>query len=143
MGASIRSFSSTMGAAPWLVLGDFNIVRYGEEKLGGDTNCPNYMDDLNLCCYDAGLEDLKFSGTFLTWSKGSGQGFIARKLDRALVNMEWMSKFTEAEACFLESGASNHSPILVNTGMHLHLRKPPFRFFNFGMDNPDFSDLVS
>ena len=60
--ASIRSFSYTIGTDPWLVLGDFNIVRFGDEKLGGDTSCPNYMEDLNLCCYDAGLEDLKSLG---------------------------------------------------------------------------------
>ena len=102
--ASLRSFSSTIGVAPWLVLGDFNIVRYGEEKFGGDTSCPSYIDELNVCYYEAGLEDLKSSGNFLTWSKGYGQGFIARKLDRALVNMEWMSRFTEAKACFLELG---------------------------------------
>ena len=30
--ASIRSFSSTIGAAPWLVFGDFNIVRFGKES---------------------------------------------------------------------------------------------------------------
>ena len=141
--ASLNSFSSTIGTAPWLVLGDFNIVHFAEEKLGGDTSSPNYIDEFNTCCYEAGLEDLKSTGVFLTWSKGSGQGYGARKLDRALINVNWMSKYTEAEACFLESGVSDHSPILVKTGMLLHTRKPPFRFFNFWMDSLGFSDLVS
>ena len=141
--AFLRACSSTIGDVPWLVLGDFNIVRYGEEKFGGVTSSPNYMDELNACCFEAGLEDLKYSGNFLTWSRGSGQSFVARKLDRALVNLSWMTRFPEAEACFLEPGASDHSPILVQTGMHIHIRKPPFRFFNFWMDNPGFSDLVS
>ena len=76
--ASLESFSTSDGPSPWLVLGDFNIVRNGEEKIGGDSNCPNYINDLNACCYEAGLDDLKYSGKFFTWSKGSGHGFKAR-----------------------------------------------------------------
>ena len=117
--ASLKLFSTTTSSSPWMVLGDFNVVIHGREKVGGDTSCPSYIEELNLCCFEAGLEDLKSSGNFFTWSKGSGQSFKARKLDRALVNYEWMSKFTEAEAYFLEPGASDHSRIFVNTGICL------------------------
>ena len=140
--SALRTFSSAYGAVPWLVLGDFNIVRHGGEKLGGDLTCPNYIDELNNCCYEAELEDLKYSGNFFTWRKGSGHRYKARKLDRALVNLEWMTKFTAAEAHFLDLGASDHSPIIVKTGMDLHIRKPPFRFFNFWTDFPGFEELV-
>ena len=102
--SALKSFSSANGTDPWLVLGDFNIVRHGGEKIGGDTSCPNYIEDLKICCYEAGLEDLKHSGKFLTWSKGSGQRYKARKLDRALVNIEWMSDTMLLKLIFLIQG---------------------------------------
>ena len=67
---------------------------------------------------------------------------MARKLDRALSNHVWLSEFTESEANFLDPGASDHSPIVVNTGMHLHTRKPPFKFFNFWTAHESCEDVV-
>ena len=96
------------------------------------------MEDLNDCCYEHSLDDLRFTGNLLTWSKGAGEGYIARKLDRALVNQEWLDRFQGAAAEFLDVGPSDHSPILVRNGLLLHVRRPPFRFFNFWVDAPEF-----
>ena len=82
---------------------------------------PTYTSELNDLCHALSLEDLRYSGHLLTWSKGSGQGFLARKVDRALVNYSWMSCFTEAEASCLEPGASDHSPIVIQTGMDMYM----------------------
>ena len=78
----------------------------------------------------------------MTWSKGSGDGYKARKLDRALVNLPWLSSFTEAFAEFLEPGPSEHSPVLVNTGFPLYPRKIPFQFFNFWTGFSGFEEVV-
>ena len=99
---SLCSLSANLRDSPWLLLGDFNVVRYSSEKLDGDQSWPNYMTELNECCTTASLEDLRFLGQLYTWSKGSGGSFIARKLDRALVNLEWHHIFPDAEVIFLE-----------------------------------------
>ena len=101
------------------------------------------MDELNECCSNAGIDDLHYVGHLTTWSKGSGRGFKARKLDRVLVNHHWLSCFPEAEACFAEPGVSDHSPVLVNLGMQNNIRRPPFRFFSYWADHPQFEALVS
>ena len=67
-------------------MGDFNVVRFSSERLGGNLDWPAHMEEFNECCVDAGLDDLRHTGHFLTWSKGEGDGFLLRKLDRALVN---------------------------------------------------------
>ena len=59
-----------------------------------------------------------------------------------MVNPEWHHKFPEAEALFLEPGASDHSLILVHLGIQLHIGKPPFRFFSLWFENPAFEDVV-
>ena len=125
---SIRHLASSI-VSPWILLGDFNVVRYPSERLGGSCDWPARMEDLNDCCVEAGLEDLKFTGNLLTWRRGSGQTFLSKKLDRALVNLEWMHSFPESEAAFLQSGYSDHSPIVINTGIQLHQRRTSFKYF--------------
>ena len=132
-----------MDSVPWITLGDFNVVRFRSEKLLGDQSWPNYKEEFNDCCRAASLDDLRFSGQLTTWSKGSGEGFKARKLDRALVNYQWHSSFPEAEAIFQEPGASDHSPVLVSLGMQKPVRRPPFRFFSYWAEHPNFEAIVS
>ena len=139
---SLQHLSSTMSSTPWTVLGDFNVVRRPTDRQGGDQSWPSYLDDLNNCCRDSSLEDLRYSGCHLTWNKGTGDNALMKKLDRALTNHVWLTEFTESEALFLNKGASDHSPIVVDTGVMLHTRKPPFHFFNFWAEHDSFEDLV-
>ena len=82
---SIKTVASSDQEIPWVVLGDFNIVRFINEKLGGSISWSPAMDSFNDCCYEATLDDLPFSGHFLTWSnKSSSSRQISRKLDREI-----------------------------------------------------------
>lgn len=128
---SLCAISNGLASSPWISLGDFNIIRYRSERLGGSQSWPHYIEEFNECCQYTNLDDLRYSGQLLTWSKGSGSSFLARKLDRVLVNPAWHMVFPKAEAIFHEKGASDHSPAMVNMGVQLHTRKPAFRFFFF------------
>ena len=101
------------------------------------------MEDLNDCCEEVGLEDLKYTGNLYTWSRGAEQTYISRKLDRALVNHTWMSSLPEAEAKFLPPGLSDHSPIIINLGMQLYQRRTSFHYFNCWSEHEQFEDLIS
>ena len=61
-----------MGSTSLLLLGDFNVVRYASERMGGDIGWPPYMEELNDCCVESNRVDVGFSGHLLTWSMGSG-----------------------------------------------------------------------
>ena len=112
-------------------MGDFNVVHFGFEKVGGDLSWLAYMKNFNHCCYDAQVDDLKFSTHLCTWSnKSPGDRLIARKLDRVLVNSSWNLIFPDSEAVFLPPGVSDHCPVVVSTRVELHKRKIPFNFFN-------------
>ena len=96
---------------PWILLGDFNVVRYQQERLGGDLSWPPYMTNLNDCCYDAQVDDLKASGIHLTWVKRGNDGDRkSRKLDRVLCNTKWLSCFPLSEAEFLPPSSSTTVP---------------------------------
>ena len=139
-----NAIRSLTGNLPWLLLGDFNGVRFMNEKVGDDINWPPYMADFNACCNEALLEDLRATGFHLTWdNRSSGERFLARKLDRALVNTAWLSAFPLAEASFLPPRSSDHCSIIVNLGVELYRRKITFKFFNFWITHADFDRLVT
>lgn len=44
---------------PWIIMGDFNVMRNSNEKLQGSHRWDSYGDNLNYCCYKVELDDLK------------------------------------------------------------------------------------
>ncbi|KAK2655477.1 hypothetical protein Ddye_008529 [Dipteronia dyeriana] len=75
------------------------------------------MEEFDNCLQSAELDDLRFSGFLYTWCNKRSNGCIFKKLDRVLVNKEWMAKFEHSEAFFLPSSISDHSPSLVKLGL--------------------------
>ena len=63
---SLLNVSGSAGLIPWIVLGDFNVVRKPEETLGGNLHWSDACEDLDRCCAEIQLDDLRFSGRFLT-----------------------------------------------------------------------------
>ena len=62
----IVSLSRFAASAPWILLGDFNVVRFPSERTRENLSWPSYMEDLNKCCFDSQLDDLKFLGHLCT-----------------------------------------------------------------------------
>ena len=63
-------FSSSIDL-PWILLGDFNVVLKGEEKANGLPVTQYEVKDFQECCYETGVEDLRFTGLFYTWTNNS------------------------------------------------------------------------
>lgn len=74
-------------------------------RYGGSNKWPAHMNDLDNCLNMAGFEDVKSTGMHFTWSAGSGDSRICRKLDRVLINECWMDSFPFSEAHFLPPGS--------------------------------------
>lgn len=51
----------------WLPGGDFNCVRYQDEKLGGNLIAENKLASFNKFIETLALSDLKITGTNWTW----------------------------------------------------------------------------
>lgn len=51
----------------WLLLGNFNCIRFIHEKMGGETPNLEALEDFNNCIYEAELKDLKWWGQKFTW----------------------------------------------------------------------------
>ncbi|XP_043697169.1 uncharacterized protein LOC122647945 [Telopea speciosissima] len=128
---------------PWVALGDFNVVRQQSEKLGGDPVRQEAVDNFNSFIFDTDLIDLKWKGELFTWNnRQGGSSRVCCKLDRALVNLNWMDALRSSEATFLPPGLSDHSPAVVSILDGVNFGPKPFRFFEAWIGRGGFDEVV-
>ncbi|KAF5195721.1 hypothetical protein FRX31_014692 [Thalictrum thalictroides] len=135
----LRSFVSL----PWCVFGDFNnIISSSEKVMGGNSVHPSHIQPFIDCLQEAGLSDLHYIGFHYTWCNNTiGPGRIMSKIDKCLVDSNWLISFTTTNAEFLPHGISDHSPFLVS--WHDYQPKArPLRFANYWAQYQDFKSLV-
>ncbi|XP_077252323.1 uncharacterized protein LOC143891665 [Tasmannia lanceolata] len=121
---------------PWIVLGDFNVIRSYDERSGGSPHKQNDIEDFNSCIYNCCLANLRSIGHSLSWNNRAtmSERKYAR-LDRALVNDLWLQDFPLGFAEYRPPGISDHSPIIVSLNTHTSLAPKPFKFMNMWFDD--------
>ncbi|KAL5720793.1 hypothetical protein ACHQM5_013428 [Ranunculus cassubicifolius] len=124
----LRAFSNVIDGA-WLLLGDFNAILRADEKMGGNGTLHNSLVEFNDLVNDLGLVDLGFVGPKFTWSNNRNIGEnIIERLDRALANTVWLTRFPKANVRNLSSVKSDHLAISLNIDICEEKIKTPFRF---------------
>lgn len=79
---------------PWVLCRDFNCMWFGFEKIRDNRPSPTAMEDFNKCLLEVEFQDLKWWGSKCTgWNQQMGKGKVENKIDRALVNGEWINLF--------------------------------------------------
>ena len=78
----------------------------------------------------------------MTWSNRKREGFVAKKLDRALINAQWLFFFPFSKVEFLPPGVSDHCPIIVQLSHQTYSPPRPFKFFNFWARHSGFLQTV-
>ncbi|XP_073149348.1 uncharacterized protein [Henckelia pumila] len=90
---------------PWILLGDFNCVRYPHEKMGGNPIVPKDMADLRNCINRLELSDVNHVGFYYTWFSLA----VSSKLDRVMVNHHWSESNLDVFADFVAPGEKKNS----------------------------------
>ncbi|XP_020270846.1 uncharacterized protein LOC109846036 [Asparagus officinalis] len=129
---------------PWIIFGDFNTVLCNEEKLGGspvtdsDTlDFRSFIDDCQLC-------HMKTLGCFFTWNnKQDPDTRVWSRLDRTLINDNWIQQLNSSHVEFMVPRLSDHSPGIISVYEDCSYGKKPFRFFNMWTKHADFLPTVS
>ncbi|XP_074283367.1 uncharacterized protein LOC141607916 [Silene latifolia] len=81
---------STQVNGPWLICGDFNTVIKPCERLGGQST-EEEMNDFQDCLDHCSVVDMPATGSHFTWNnKHDASSRVYSRLDRALVNSEWI-----------------------------------------------------
>ncbi|XP_026396691.1 uncharacterized protein LOC113291366 [Papaver somniferum] len=112
-------------------------------KWGGASVLPHNYQDLARCVQLSKIMDLQFSGCFFTWTNRRQDGtIVSSKIDRVMVNVEWIQQFQISKVEFLLPGISDHSPCIVSVAERRKHGPPPFRFYNFLFEEKDFMEVV-
>lgn len=131
-------------SSPWLLLGDFNVTLFAAEIVFNGIVVPHDTSELVQLVQDIDVADFLFSGFYLTWcNKQEAEARQYCKLDRALVNSQWLDQFLNSEAVFLAPGSSDHSPCVVKFLNPTHPRKHMFKYLKMWASDSRFMDVVA
>ncbi|WOK98726.1 hypothetical protein Cni_G07438 [Canna indica] len=100
---------------PWLIIGDMNCIREGNEKMGGREFNYNYaVSGCNTFIEEVGLWEDEFSGPQFTWTNNRKRAArIQARLDRVLYSGEWLDKNYVIKVKHLQRLEYDHRPLLV------------------------------
>ncbi|XP_020249470.1 uncharacterized protein LOC109826864 [Asparagus officinalis] len=129
--------------SPWVIGGDFNSIINNGEKIGGamvtESETEDFQDFISSCQF----VHLKTTGCFYTWcNKQDKDTRIWSRLDRVLINEEWVQQYTSSQVEFLPPSCSDHSPALITIVDDTFEGKRPFKFFKMWTNHPDFLSAV-
>jgi hypothetical protein len=138
----MEDLQAMVANSPWLLAGDFNVIKAPAENFGG-LALDTYEQDFKACTEAIGIEDHPAVGCYYTWTNRREDGhFIVKKLDRVLVNHAWYALFPQCIVQFLPPGISDHSAALISIGVKHNFGPKPFKFFNHWTDHKDFLSWV-
>ena len=97
---------------PWAVMGDFNCV-LNREDMGSQVRMSEIRDFQN-CVEECELQEMKSSGAFYTWNnKKRGEDRVYSRIDRVLINTEWIINLPDSEVHYRNEGTYDHSPAII------------------------------
>ncbi|GJX36323.1 RNA-directed DNA polymerase, eukaryota, reverse transcriptase zinc-binding domain protein [Tanacetum coccineum] len=127
---------------------DFNVTLNPNEHSARSSSITTDMMEFKDCINQVEVEDLSSVGLYFTWKKnlqkvklGDYSG-ILKKLDRVLVNEDFISKYPQARAIFLPYLISDHSPALLIIPNEMRRKKKSFKFANYITKKEDFCKIV-
>lgn len=126
---------------PWCALGDFNIIRGPNESSNGKhwtSGMLDFHDFIGL----AGLTDLRSCGPCFTWWNSNSISPTYKRLDRCLVDCNWLRSLPDSNSTVLQRGFSDHCPVALSLGLQLVKIAKPFQFFNHLISHKDFQQTI-
>ncbi|XP_057808416.1 uncharacterized protein LOC131022889 [Salvia miltiorrhiza] len=121
--------------------GDFNSIRNRSERVGrGIQFSARDVQMFDHFVRRCGLEEIRLQARSFMWYQPQGQ--CKSKLDRFLVNEEWLAVWTHTKARGLQRSVSDHCPILLET-KRVDWGPKPFRFINAWTKHQDFEEVVT
>jgi hypothetical protein len=94
----------------------------------------SYEGDFVDCIHSLEILDLPYTDCSFTWTNKREEGhFLARKLDRVMVNEDWLVEIDSTEVGFQDGGISDHSPAVVVVGEFQSFGPKPLLIMVFGL----------
>ncbi|KAK6803201.1 hypothetical protein RDI58_000985 [Solanum bulbocastanum] len=114
---------------PWCTIEDFNVITSPKEKQEGLPNNMNESFEFINVIEACGLMDLGYSGQHFTWcNQRSKEHRVWKRLDRDMVNDQWLEDIPQSTINHLPSVGSDHCPLLMEVVVR---SKNISRYFKF------------
>ncbi|XP_074305823.1 uncharacterized protein LOC141641045 [Silene latifolia] len=139
---SLITYVATV-TGPWMVCGDFNSVIEVNERIGGAVVSWSEMAPMREMIVQCQLQGLKTIGSYYTWTNKHEVGSkVYSKLDRVLINEDWLNIFPDSYANFLPEGLYDHCPCLISNYVVEVRKKAPFKYFNMWSLADNYMEVV-
>ena len=140
----IQQIHQGIGNKPWALLGDFNSVRYTDEKVEGKQLSFSQLSSFNSFVDHCSLSDIRSFGNKWSWHNNSfGSKKIIGRLDTVLCNKNWIDTLPGSFYKYHSLAYSDHEPILLHFLPDQDAGPRPFRFFVYWMHLPGFQNVLS
>ncbi|XP_074290540.1 uncharacterized protein LOC141617255 [Silene latifolia] len=138
----MRRYATTV-YGPWLVGGDFNSIMRAGDTIGGAEVTLADILPMRTTVDECQLQEGKIIGSYITWNNKHENGTkVYSKIDRVLINDDWLQMFPDSVAHFLPQGVFDHCPCVVQYTMANTRRKSSFKYFNMWALAHNFEDVV-
>ncbi|XP_074301544.1 uncharacterized protein LOC141632943 [Silene latifolia] len=120
----------TMDTGPWVVMGDFNTVLAMNERISSEVSDAE-VRDFQQCIDECEIRDIPAHGAYYTWNNKHEAGdMVFSRIDRAMVNDEWLLQFQDTITMFHPKGLFDHCPCTMVLNFEGGYRKGSFKYFN-------------
>ncbi|XP_022030707.1 uncharacterized protein LOC110931630 [Helianthus annuus] len=128
---------------PWCIMGDFNSALNIEDNSMGTSSISIGMRDIQECVDNIEVVDINRMGIHFTWTQKPKNGVgLLKKLDRVMGNTAFIADFPNSVAMFKPYRLSDHCPCILSFPDAGMLKPRSFKFANFLVFKPEFSDIV-
>ncbi|KAL0392714.1 UNVERIFIED_CONTAM: hypothetical protein Sradi_2494200 [Sesamum radiatum] len=115
---TLSHIADSIDVEPWLALGDFNAVANISEVCGGSWDIRSVIEDFQGFLIDTSLITLPMQGALFTWHNCSDTSrSLWKRLDRMLVNDQWLDRWSSAFYISLTPRTSDHSPLIFKRNL--------------------------
>eukprot|EP00253_Pinus_taeda_P019478 PITA_19478 len=125
---------------PWIVAGDFNMIRSLSEKKGGTRQLGRDSEAFQDFIMTMGVVDTEtINGTFTWNNKKGGASQVASKLDRFIIFEDLLLTRPAITTFILPFGVLDHWPIQLEATFMGTPRNKPLKFENAWLSHPKFT----
>ncbi|CAK8560383.1 unnamed protein product [Lathyrus sativus] len=135
----LTKIKSKLTGVGWIVGGDFNEVKIGEERKGLSANSLRNMKVFSEFIDELKLTDLPVFGNKFTWFNSNGKS--RSRLDRFLADDLAISMLSLINQVVGDRDVSDHRPVWLKSNF-VNWGPKPFRSFNYWFSHKDFIPFV-
>ncbi|XP_070020656.1 uncharacterized protein [Nicotiana sylvestris] len=126
---------------PWAIMGDFNCALHKEKRIESPITMAK-IREFKECVTKYTLQDMKSSGAFYTWNnKQGGADRVYSRIDRVLINNDWILAMPDSEVFYRNEGTFDHCPAIIRC-VEDQKKQHIFRYFNMWSIAPNYKERV-